>query len=134
MKISDSVLREIINELLTFIIIFVCIIVRICNYKDTDCSWIWIINYVGMAIAFLNLFITKTISFYNYKNKAYKPFLGLTIVILILLAILIIFVGKLQSSDLSNVTNDIITLLALFFSLSPRVWNGILNIISQVIK
>lgn len=133
-KMDDNILRHIIYESIIFFILFICIIIRISNYDKETCTWIWIINYIGMATALLNLFINKTISLYNNKNEKYKSFLGFTICLIALMCYIGLKIWNHQESMFGNVINDVITLLALFFSLSPKIWNGLLNILGMIIE
>lgn len=117
-----------------FIIMLGLIIFRCINYNVEDNSWIWIINYIGMSIAFINLFLNKCFSLKNTKSKKYKPFVGFTVLMLLTVLFLFVFVYNAQSNENSNFINDIITLFALFFSLSHIVWNALLNIIVKILK
>ena len=42
-----------------FVVIAILILMRIITYKNTNNSWIWIINYIGMGIAILNILANK---------------------------------------------------------------------------
>ncbi len=123
-----------IMQLVIFIIMVGLIIFRIINYQIQSNSWIWIVNYIGMSIAFVNLFLNKCFDLKNRHNKKYKPFVGFTICMLIIVIIISFPIYKLQISIYSQTVNDIITLFALFFSLSHVIWDSILNIIVKFIK
>lgn len=63
-----------------FIIILILIILRLIAYKNINNAWIWIINYIGMGIAVLNLLANKCFELKSKNNKKFKPFVGFTIV------------------------------------------------------
>ena len=107
---------------------------RILGFKSPKNNSIWIINYIGMGIALINLFINKCIELHKISSKKYKPFVGFTIVVIIIIFIVSIFIYNLQSSQYVSSINDIITLLALFFSLSDNIWSSLLNVIVKIIK
>ena len=117
-----------------FIVILGLIIFRCFNYKAPDNSWIWIINYIGMSIAFINLFLNKCFDLKANKNKKYRPFVGFTVFMLLIVLVGFVVVYNAQSNDNSKFINDIITLFALFFSLSHIVWSTLLNIIVKLLK
>lgn len=117
-----------IYDFILFITLFSLIIVRLILWNK-DVNWIWILNYLGMAIASFNLLINRVI---GYKDVNYS-FLGLLIVVIIIEIILFFVINFLQSTSYVNLINDVITLLAILFSISPSVWDVILNIIEQYI-
>lgn len=117
-----------IYDFILFITLFSLIIVRLILWNK-DVNWIWILNYLGMAIASFNLLINRVI---GYKDVNYS-FLGLLIVVIIIEIILFFVINFLQSTSYVNLINDVITLLAILFSISPGVWDVILNIIEQYI-
>lgn len=128
-KFSNNIIQLITFVVITFLIIFRCI-----NYKATQDSWIWIISYIGMEIALINLLINKCLILKKKHHKKYRPFVGLTILIIIISIGLFIPIYLSQSNSFSFFVNDLITLFALFFSLSPVIWNSILNIFVKLIK
>ena len=117
-----------IYDFILFITLFSLIIVRLILWNK-DVNWIWILNYLGMAISSFNLLINKIV---GYKDVNYS-FLGLLIVVIIIEIILFCVINFLQSTSYADLINDIITLLAILFSISPSVWDVILNIIEQYI-
>lgn len=117
-----------IYDFILFITLFSLIIVRLILWNK-DVNWIWILNYLGMAIASLNLLINRII---GYKDVNYS-FLGLLVIVIIIEIILFFVINFLQSTSYANLINDVITLLAILFSISPSVWDVILNIIEQYI-
>lgn len=117
-----------IYDFILFITLFSLIIVRLILWNK-DVNWIWILNYLGMAIASFNLLINRII---GYKDVNYS-FLGLLVVVIIIEIILFFVINFLQSTSYVNLINDVITLLAILFSISPSVWDVILNIIEQYI-
>ncbi len=117
-----------IYDFILFITLFSLIIVRLILWNK-DVNWIWILNYLGMAISSFNLLINKIV---GYKDVNYS-FLGLLIVVIIIEIILFFVINFLQSTSYADLINDIITLLAILFSISPSVWDVILNIIEQYI-
>lgn len=121
-------------QLVVWIIMLILILLRVFTYKTISNNWIWIINYAGMSIAFINILVNKCFNLKEKKSKKYKPFVGLTVVLVFIICILAIPVCLLQSNKYSQSLNDIITLLALFFSLSNDIWNRILNFFANIIK
>lgn len=121
-------------QLIVWIIILILIVVRIFTYKIISNNWIWIINYAGMAIAFINILVNKCFKLKEKVSKKYRPFVGLTVVLVIIICVLSIPVYSLQRNQYSQSLNDIITLLALFFSLSSDIWDRILNIFANIIR
>lgn len=121
-------------QLAIWIIILFLIFLRLYKYQALSNNWIWLINYVGMGIALLNLLVGKCFKLRQQKNKKYKPFVGFTTVVLILVCCLGIVVYFWQSSVYSQSVNDVITLFALFFSLSEHIWNFILDFLVKIIK
>ena len=121
-------------QLVVWIIMLILILLRIFTYKTISNNWIWIINYAGMSIAFINILVNKCFNLKEKKSKKYKPFVGFTVVLVFIICILAIPVCLLQSNQYSQSLNDIITLLALFFSLSNDIWNRILNFFANIIK
>lgn len=117
-----------------WIIIFILIILRTFSYKSVSNNWIWIINYAGMSIAFINMLVNKCFDLKEKGNKKYKPFVGLTVVLVAIICVLSLPVYSLQSNQYAQSINDIITLLALFFSLSNDIWDRFLNFIANIIK
>lgn len=117
-----------IYDFILFITLFSLIIVRLILWNK-DVNWIWILNYLGMAIASFNLLINRIV---GYKDVNYS-FLGLLIIVIIIEIILFFVINFLQSTSYVNLINDVITLLAILFSISPSVWDVILNIIEQYI-
>lgn len=114
-------------QLVVWVIMLILILLRVFTYKTISNNWIWIINYAGMSIAFINILVNKCFNLKEKKSKKYKPFVGFTVVLVVITCILAIPVCLLQSNQYSQSLNDIITLLALFFSLSNDIWNRILN-------
>lgn len=114
-------------QLVVWVIMLILILLRVFTYKTISNNWIWIINYAGMSIAFINILVNKCFNLKEKKSKKYKPFVGFTVV-------LVLPVYLLQSNQYSQSLNDIITLLALFFSLSSDIWNRILNFFANIIK
>lgn len=117
-----------IYDFILFITLFSLIIVRLILWNK-DVNWIWILNYLGMAIASFNLLINRIV---GYKDVNYS-FLGLLIIVIIIEIILFFVINFLQSTSYVNLINDVITLLAILFSISSSVWDVILNIIEQYI-
>jgi hypothetical protein len=117
-----------IYDFILFITLFSLIIVRLILWNK-DVNWIWILNYLGMAIASFNLLINRIV---GYKDVNYS-FLGLLIIVIIIEIILFFVINFLQSTSYVDLINDVITLLAILFSISPSVWDVILNIIEQYI-
>lgn len=120
-------------QLIVFVTILIFIITRILCYATKADSWIWIINYIGMCIALINLLIQKCIKLKSELHKKYKSFKGLTIIIVCILCALVIPLYVWQEESISYCLNDVITLCALFFSLSTDIWNYILGIIADVL-
>lgn len=121
-------------QLVVWVIMLILILLRVFTYKTISNNWIWIINYAGMSIAFINILVNKCFNLKEKKSKKYKPFVGFTVVLVVITCILVIPVCLLQSNQYSQSLNDIITLLALFFSLSNDIWNRILNFFANIIK
>lgn len=117
-----------IYDFILFITLFSLIIVRLILWNK-DVNWIWILNYLGMAIASFNLLINRIV---GYKDVNYS-FLGLLIIVIIIEIILFFVINFLQSTSYVDLINDVITLLAILFIISPSVWDVILNIIEQYI-
>lgn len=117
-----------------WMILFLLIVFRACTFNVASNSWIWIINYAGMGFALVNLLIKKCFQLRSRSHKKYKPLVGFTIFVLIILCVSSLGVYKLQMCGYSQPVNDIITLLALFFSLSGDTWNKLLNIIIRFLK
>lgn len=117
-----------------FIIILILIVMRIIKYKNTNNNWIWIINYVGMGIAILNLLANKCFKLKEQNSKNFKPFVGFTLFLLLIVCLLSIPIYFFQTNKYSQTLNDAITLLALLFSLSSNIWDSILNKIAKIIK
>lgn len=131
---SDETYIHRLFEIAVWIVLLLLIIIRVVYYKTTENQWIWIVNYLGMVIAAVNIFIKKCMKLKRAKNKKYKPFIGLTVMVLILLILLAPLVYFFQTSDYSQTANDVITLLALFFSLSGDIWDVLLNVIVGWLK
>lgn len=121
-------------QLVVWVIMLILILLRVFTYKTISNNWIWIINYAGMSIAFINILVNKCFNLKEKKSKKYKPFVGFTVVLVVITCILVIPVYLLQNNRYSQSVNDIITLLALFFSLSNDIWNRILNFFANIIK
>lgn len=121
-------------QLVVWVIMLILILLRVFTYKTISNNWIWIINYAGMSIAFINILVNKCFNLKEKKSKKYKPFVGFTVVLVVITCILVIPVYLLQNNQYSQSLNDIITLLALFFSLSNDIWNRILNFFVNIIK
>ena len=121
-------------QLVVWVIMLILILLRVFTYKTISSNWIWIINYAGMSIAFINILVNKCFNLKEKKSKKYKPFVGFTVVLVVITCILVIPVYLLQNNQYSQSLNDIITLLALFFSLSNDIWNRILNFFANIIK
>ena len=121
-------------QLVVWVIMLILILLRVFTYKTISNNWIWIINYAGMSIAFINILVNKCFNLKEKKSKKYKPFVGFTVVLVVITCILVIPVYLLQNNQYSQSLNDIITLLALFFSLSNDIWNRILNFFANIIK
>lgn len=126
--------RQLIYEAIVFVLLLSCIIVRIANFDTNACWWIWIVNYIGMVVAFLNLLVNKLLLLYNKNSKKFKAFFGFIIFMIIILVVLGFGVNKLQRTEMAATVNDVITLFALFFSLSPQIWNGLLNLIIEFVR
>ena len=116
-----------------WVILFFCIIIRCFTSTILDNQYIWIINYIGMALAIINLLIDKLFTLDKNNNPKYVPFVGLIVLTIIILIIVCLFVYLFQKNKYAQSLNDIITLLALFFSLSKSCWDKILNIIIEII-
>lgn len=110
-----------------------CIIIRCFTFTILDNQYIWIINYIGMALAIINLLIDKLFTLDKNNNSKYVPFVGLIVLTIIILIIVCLFVYLFQKNKYAQSLNDIITLLALFFSLSKSCWDKILNAIIKII-
>ena len=121
-------------QLVVWVIMLILILLRVFTYKTISNNWIWIINYAGMSIAFINILVNKCFNLKEKKSKKYKPFVGFTVASVVIICILVIPVCLLQSNQYSQSLKDIITLLALFFSLSSDIWNRILNFFANIIK
>ena len=121
-------------QLVVWVIMLILILLRVFTYKTISNNWIWIINYAGMSIAFINILVNKCFNLKEKKSKKYKHFVGFTVASVVIIFILVIPVCLLQSNQYSQSLNDIITLLALFFSLSSDIWNRILNFFANIIK
>lgn len=122
------------QEIGVLVVLLICIVARIVGYAQENCSWIWLVNYIGMAIAFFNIFLAKIIEFYENNDEDYKPLFGLTIFVLIILIIIGVFVGFLQTSEIALTLNDVITLFSLFWSLGGRIWDVVIEKIARRIK
>ena len=120
-------------QLVVFITILIFIITRILCYANNADSWIWIINYIGMCIALINLLIQKCVNLKFESHKNYKSFKGLTIIIVFILCSLVIPLYMCQEENIAHCLNDVITLCALFFSLSTDIWNYILGNIADIL-
>ena len=121
-------------QVIIWVIILVLIVVRIIGYNVAENDWIWFVNYAGMAIALINMLLNKCFQLRGNRNKKYKPFVGFTIFMAIIVCIIGFWVYSLQSTKYYYCVNDVITLLALFFSLSYNVWDYILNGIVHILK
>ena len=114
-----------------WIIIIVLIVIRIIS---NNFAWVWIINYIGMVIALLNLLISKCYKLKDCSHSKYKPFKGFTIFTTIIICLFTIPIYELQSTIYSLCVNDVITLLALLFSLPQGTWDFILDLIVKKLK
>lgn len=123
---------RLINFIIGVILLF-CIIIRCFTFTILDNQYIWIINYIGMALAIINLLIDKLFTLDKNNNSKYVPFVGLIVLTIIILIIVCLFVYLFQKNKYAQSLNDIITLLALFFSLSKSCWDKILNAIIKII-
>ncbi|MFR7559925.1 MAG: hypothetical protein ACLUVX_08715 [Lachnospira pectinoschiza] len=123
---------RLINFIIWVILLF-CIIIRCFTFTILDNQYIWIINYIGMALAIINLLIDKLFTLDKNNNSKYVPFVGLIVLTIIILIIVCLFVYLFQKNKYAQSLNDIITLLALFFSLSKSCWDKILNAIIKII-
>lgn len=121
-------------QIIIWVVLFILIVLRIIDDALVPANSIWIINYIGMGIAFLNLFIEKANKLSKKRHEKFRPFVGLTIILAIIICVLGIGVGKLQSAEIGQRLNDVITLLAVVFSLSKNVWNAILDVIIRFLK
>lgn len=130
---QDNLMYNIL-QLIMFVVMVLLIIFRCINYNASQDSWIWIISYIGMEISFINLFINKCFSLKSKNHKKYRTFVGFTIVVIIISLLLFIPILNIQSKKYSQFVNDLITLFALFFSLSHVIWNYLLNIIIKILK
>lgn len=101
-------------EFAVWLILLLLIIIRAVSYKTSENSWIWVVNYIGMVIAVINIFVKKFMKLKKAKNKKCKPFIGLTVFVLVLCVAFMFPAYFSQTSDYSQVVNDVITLLALF--------------------
>lgn len=133
-KNSENSIEAGISQIVVWVILLILIFIRILDNAFLPKSWIWIINYIGMAIAFLNLFIEKCNKMRKKSHRKYKPFLGLTIIISILVCLFGVVVGKLQTTVYAECLNDVITLLSVFFSSSKNIWNSILKLIVKYLR
>lgn len=129
---KNSFYYRLINFIIWVILLF-CIIIRCFTFTILDNQYIWIINYIGMALAIINLLIDKLFTLDKNNNPKYVPFVGLIVLTIIILIIVCLFVYLFQKNKYAQSLNDIITLLALFFSLSKSCWDKILNIIIEII-
>lgn len=123
---------RLINFIIWVILLF-CIIIRCFTFTILDNQYIWIINYIGMALAIINLLIDKLFTLDKNNNSKYVPFVGLIVLTIIILIIVCLFVYLFQKNKYAQSLNDSITLLALFFSLSKSCWDKILNAIIKII-
>jgi membrane protease YdiL (CAAX protease family) len=130
---KDNLIYNIL-QFVIFLVLIGLILTRLLNYKIQTNSWVWIINYIGMSIAFVNLFINKCFELKVKHSNKYKPFVGFTICMIVVVLIFFLVVQYFQTTIYSQSINDIITLFALFFSLSHTIWNSILNLIVKDLK
>lgn len=133
-KSRSNSIEDGIWQIIIWVILLILIIIRFTDDSILPANWIWIINYIGMCVAFLNLFIEKCNKLRDKNHKNFKPFLGLTILISIAVCILGVGVGMLQSTKNKDCINDVITLLSVFFSLSKNIWDSILNWVVKHLK
>lgn len=129
--------RDYIYQLIFFILMSVLILLRF-FISISDCL-IWVINYSGMSLAIINLLTEFLCVLKNKNDKRYNSFLGFCFLIFIGVIIIGFFLGLLEFFNFfpqktSKLINDIITLLAVFFSLSNDVWLVVLDKISSKLK
>ena len=121
-----------ISEIAIFIIIVFLIFIRI-FCRDKDYIWIWVVNFIGMMISFINLFINRINSKDAEKEKRIIQSLEGLIFCLLFVAIFFIFVAYFNKIVYSDTFNDVITLLAVLFSIGNKIWNVIFSIIEEYI-
>lgn len=115
-----------------FIIIVFLIFIRI-FCRDKDYTWIWVVNFIGMMISFINLFINRINSKDAEKEKRIIQSLEGLIFCLLFVVIFFIFVAYFNKIVYSDTFNDVITLLAVLFSIGNKIWNVIFSIIEEYI-
>ena len=103
-------------DILIIVVLLTLIIIRIVLH-DKECSWINAINFAGIIIAYASLFIeiyseNKTLEKINF-------FVGISVLILIALAVVEVFV-ILNMIKISTLGNDLITLITLLISLPVK--------------
>ena len=123
-----------IYQFIIWCILLLFIVLRLISFSSPNNTWVWIMNYLGMLIAMLNLFINKAIELRSKNSIKYKPFKGLIILLVVVLCILILPIHHIQTTELCSCVNDTITLIALFFSLSPGIWSKILDGIIYILE
>lgn len=133
---EDKLFKNNMHQLIILSLIFVLIVVRISCRDVVNIDWIWIVNYAGMFLALFNLLLNKCLELRKTEHKLHnkhKSFTGFTILILITTIGLGVVVGICQSKKIAYCLNDVVTLLALLFSLSQNIWSSILNSIAKKI-
>lgn len=117
-----------IYDMLVFVILIIVVIMRL--LAKNQVNWIWIINYLGMVIAGINLMTNRII---DNKTSQAGSLTVLIIIIIFIYAALFFVINFCQKTDFSDLINDIITLVAVLFSVAPNVWDMIFDVIEQYI-
>ena len=103
-------------DILIIVVLLTLIIIRIVLH-DKECSWINAINFAGIIIAYASLFIE--IYSENKTLEKRKFFVGISVLLLIALAVVEVFV-ILNMIKISTLGNDLITLITLLISLPVK--------------
>lgn len=114
--------KQKIMEIVEIVLLLTLIGVRLVIESD-DNTWISLLNYIGLLIAYVSLYLD--ISADCAKNKKFNAVTGWFVVLLGVL----VFIGALILSEiivLNTKMNDIILLVTLLVSLPTRLYKSII--------
>lgn len=114
--------KQKIMEIVEIVLLLTLIGVRLV-IKSDDNSWISLLNYIGLLIAYVSLYLDISVD--CSKNKKFNAVTGWFVVLLGVL----VFIGALILSEiivLNTKMNDIILLVTLLVSLPTRLYKSII--------